>query len=143
MKKRNTVAVILAALLLCGSVSVYAMGGRRSVPDNDASATAVVMKERTEKAPKLTEEEKAAKLAEIQTALSEKLANGEITQEQYDDVIAKLEAGEMPFFGNGKGFGRINKGDKPERPEMPEFTEEQKAEMLEKAKTAQIGRAHV
>ncbi len=134
MKKRNTLAILLAVLLACGSISVYAFGGRNRevTPDTARYKTNGIEMQKTHE---LTDEQKAEMLEKAKTALSKKLANSEITQEQYDEAVAKMDAGEMPFFGNSKGFGRTNKGDKPDRPEMPELTEEQKAEILEQAKT--------
>lgn len=41
---------------------------------------------------KMTEEGKAARMENFKTALEEKLAAGEITQEKYDAVIANMES---------------------------------------------------
>jgi len=80
----------------------------------------------------MTDEEKAAKLEAFKNTLAEKLSSGEITQEEYDDAIAKMESGEFTF--GGKAF----KGMKGERGENPgDMTEEEKAEMLENLKAAE------
>ena len=77
--------------------------------------------------PELTDEQKAemeAKKAEMQeemkARLAHDLADGKITQEQYDERIAAVENGKMHGMRGGKpGFNG----------EMPELTDEQKAEM--------------
>lgn len=55
--------------------------------------------------PALSEEDLAERLELMKTHLSEKLADGDITQEQYDDMIARIEAGEMPGRGGRGGRG--------------------------------------
>lgn len=71
----------------------------------------------------LTDEAKDAILEGIKASLAEKLDAGEITQEEYDKAIAKIESGNFTFGGKGfKGMG----GKKPEnmgsfKPEVPVF----------------------
>ena len=77
----------------------------------------------------MNEEEKAAKIEELKADLAEKLEAGEITQEEYDEVIAEIEAGD--FIRGGKD-GRGMKGEKPEKVEM---TEEEKTAKIEELKT--------
>ncbi len=147
--KAKVTAIILAALLVAGSVTALAAGGRGGMGGRNGNFGSkppqIERVERPEKGekPELTEEQKASMLAEmlekLTVKLDEMLANGEITEEQYNERLEKLEAGEIPFGHTvGKGFGRGIKGEKPEmpkdfeKPEKPELTEEQKAEMLEK-----------
>ncbi len=71
----------------------------------------------------LTDDQKAQLAAGAKERLDNALADGKITQEQYDAGIVAIESGERPFFGKG-GFsigrgGRMNGG----------MSEEQKAEM--------------
>lgn len=55
-----------------------------------------------EKPEEMTEEEKEAKLEEIKAELASKLEAEEITQEEYDEMLAALESGK---FKSGKmGF---------------------------------------
>ena len=56
----------------------------------------------------MTEEERAAKSEEMKTDLSEKLAAGEITQDEYDKIISSLEDG--TFIPN---HGHMKEGSKP------------------------------
>lgn len=73
-------------------------------------------------------EEKAAKIEELKADLAAKLEAGKITQEEYDEAIAKIEAGD---FMRGDKDGRGMKGEKPEKAEM---TEEEKAAKIEELK---------
>lgn len=94
----------------------------------------------------MTDEEKAAKLEAFKNTLAEKLSSGEITQEEYDDAIAKMESGEFTF--GGKAFKGM-KGEKPEtfsfdsehfqnmKDKLSEMTDEEKAAMLENLKAAE------
>ncbi len=89
----------------------------------------------------LTDEQKAEMLEKAKAAIDEKLASGELTQEQYDEIAAKIESGDLRGFG-GKRHGfrpdaQLPEGAvKAEKVEKPQLTDEQKAEMLEKAKAA-------
>lgn len=69
----------------------------------------------------LTEEQKAEMLENMKTRLAERLANNEISQAQYDEMIANMES--WNFMMGFKWSHSM---------ERPELTEEQKAEMLEK-----------
>ncbi len=90
-----------------------------------------------EEKPELTEEQKAEMVENAKAKLDEKLASGELTQEQYDEIIAKVESGDLRGFG-GKRHGFMGElpedAVKAERVQKPELTEEQKAEMVENAK---------
>jgi len=77
----------------------------------------------------LSDEQKTERIEKIAAELTEKLQAGEITQEEYDEVIAKIEVGD--FIRGGKD-GRGMKGEKPENVEM---TEEEKAAKIEELKT--------
>ena len=85
-------------------------------------------------------------LEAFKNTLAEKLSSGEITQEEYDDAIAKMESGEFTF--GGKAFKGM-KGEKPEtfsfdsehfqnmKDKLSEMTDEEKAAMLENLKAAE------
>lgn len=79
----------------------------------------IAMRGKRGNAVELTEEQKAELSARRAEMLDEKLAAGEITQEQYDEIIAAIESGD--FIGNWANRGKIG-----------ELTEEQKAEIAEK-----------
>jgi len=49
----------------------------------------------------MTEEEKAAKIEELKTDLAAKLEAGEITQEEYDEKLAKIESGDFRLDSKG------------------------------------------
>ena len=51
----------------------------------------------------LTDEQKAEMTAKMQEKLAQKLADGEITQEQYDEIIAAIQDGKMPVGMRMKG----------------------------------------
>ena len=57
----------------------------------------------------MTDEEKTAKIEELKANLAAKLEAGEITQGKYDEMLAKIEAGDYMFGGRG---GRM-KGENP------------------------------
>ena len=89
------------------------------------------------KRPKLSEEELTAKKDEMKENLKAKLDNGEITEEQYNKMLEKIEEGKgIPM---GKGFGRMGHpemkkdGEKEfKKPEHPELTEEEIEKMKER-----------
>ena len=62
--------------------------------------------------PELTEEQKAERIAQMKEKLEQRLADGSITQEEFDEKTAALESGEYPFSGRGKRGG----GNKDEAP---------------------------
>lgn len=67
--------------------------------------------------PELTDEQKAQMLEDVKAKLAEKLEAGEITQEQYDEKIAAIEAGDFKPTNNTSKLGRrAFKGEKPEFP---------------------------
>ena len=68
-------------------------------------------RERTE----LTEEQKAERLERARERLEQRLADGDITQEEYNEKLAAIESGEYPFSGRGRKGGGT-KGDKEETP---------------------------
>ena len=74
----------------------------------------------TETRVELTEEQKAERLEKMKERLAEDLADGKITQEQYDQMLSSMESGE---FHMNRGGGK-----------MEELTDEQKEEMLTKMK---------
>jgi len=82
----------------------FQMSGRRSRGNGER-------RERVE----LTEEQKAERVAQIREKLDQRLADGSITQEEYDEKIAALESGEYPLSGRGKRGGG-SKGNKEGAP---------------------------
>ena len=75
----------------------------------------------------ITEDQKAEMKATFEAKLKEDVANGKLTQEQADEMLAKFGEGNMPM----KGKAPMNRGRGPQG-QKPEFTEEQKAEMKAK-----------
>ena len=63
--------------------------------------------------PEMTEEQKAEFKTKAKENLKARLDEGKITQEQYDDQLAKIESGEF-----GPGFGRGNLSCYPGRTEV-------------------------
>ena len=132
-KSAKVLAVLMVGALFVGSVSAYAAGAaegagrykRAAISESENGSKAGFKKFGKMRKPaaferaELTEEEKAAREQTMKEnwkkALDERLAAGKITQEKYDQAIAKLEAGEFKFFGNGL------RGPKNEMPEKGEF----------------------
>lgn len=78
-------------------------GARQPMKNGETENTQAKKAERKE----LTEEEKAARKAKMQEMLAKKLEEGKITQEQYDEQLAKIESGDFRFGnGRGNGFGK-------------------------------------
>lgn len=71
-----------------------ALADKLDVPVEDVEAALAEIKE----------ERQAERQAEITARLDEKLAAGEITQEQYDTMIEQLENGEFPGRRGPRGF---------------------------------------
>jgi|GEM_PF-5522333 len=82
--------------------------------------------------PELTDEQKAAQLEKIQTELDQKVTDGDLTQDEADEIYAACEDGDMSsyFEAVGRQGGPGAPGET--RGTAPEMTDEQKADMLEK-----------
>ena len=121
-------AAVAALTLSC--VSAFAKSDKSKAGQETASTQVTVEEKKAERGrdkadkPELTEEEKAAKAEKMKAKLAEKLAEGKITQEEYDAELARIEAGD---FKPDRRGGR-DKADKPE------LTEEEKAAKAEKMK---------
>jgi uncharacterized membrane protein len=70
-------------------------------------------RERSGERTELTEEQRAQRHAErLENAierLEQKLADGNITQEEYNEKLAALESGEYPFSGGNKRSSRADR----------------------------------
>ena len=88
----------------------FQMSGRRSRDRGEGR----VRGERAE----LTEEQKAERIAQMREKLEQRLADGSITQEEFDEKNAALDSGEFPLSGrSGRGGGsRSSRGNKEEAP---------------------------
>lgn len=129
MKKfTSVIAITVAAVLVIGSATVIATEKKR--PQGRFSRQQI----------ELTEEQKAERKAKTQEKAKEMLAKqleeGKITQEEYDEKLAKIESGEFEFGGHRRGHGQFGgrgrrsfKGEKamPRNPETAE-NESQAAE---------------
>ena len=135
MKFFKSMSLGLTAAALVAAVSLTAVAAD-SVPAEKVRPAAVKMQK-----VELTDEQKAELTENAKAALDEKLASGELTQEQYDEILAKIESGDLRGFG-GKRHGLYPKPDaelpegavKAEKVQKPELTDEQKAELTENAK---------
>ena len=91
--------------------------------------------------PELTDEQMVDMQTKMKARLDQALAEGKLTQEQYDAIINGIQDfqnGEKPSFGEWD-FGRGSEGERSDfgegkfghgfNGEMPELTEEQKADM--------------
>ena len=132
MKKVNAIiAASVAAALLIGSLTVIATETKKT--EATSSRRQVTM----------TEEEKAERKAKMQEKakemLAEQLKNGKITQEQYDQQIAKIENGEFEF-GKRMNANRKQLTDDEKaqmKAKMQEQAKERLAEQLKNGKITQ------
>ena len=132
----KVLAVAVVATMALSSVSVFAEESEENMTkserpafsmkakDNDAPMAKQEKKEKPSKVA-MTEEEKTAKIEKLKTDLATKLEVGEITQEEYDEKLAKIEA---------RDFMRGNKGGRGVKGEKPEMTDEEKAAKIEELK---------
>ena len=98
MKFFKSMSLGLTAAALAAAVSLTAVAAD-SVPAEKVRPAAVKMQK-----VELTDEQKAELTENAKAALDEKLASGELTQEQYDEILAKIESGDLRGFG-GKRHG--------------------------------------
>ena len=93
MKKNKIISATVAAVLLIGSISAFA----------------VQSDEKEKRAPKpnfeLTQEQKDEFFNKCKENLAKKLEDGKITQAEYDEQLSKIESGDFPA-PKGRGFGK-------------------------------------
>ena len=97
------IAALSTALLV---TNVASASGRGRDHDKEHS------RERRHVRMELTEEQIAERAENARERLAQRLADGKITQEEYDEKITALENGEFPLHGRSKRGGR-NKGESP------------------------------
>jgi len=108
MGRKRTLVIVLAlaaVLLLAGATTAFAGGALRGA---------------------LSDEEKAQLAGEAQERLEQDLADGRISQEQYDKMLEAFENGGLPFFGKlGRGgpIGMMGAGMADMMKEMKEMKE--------------------
>jgi len=123
MKKlKLIITTVVAVALLAGSAGVIANDARVPFGRMHRNKGEFTEEQRIEMKEKMQEKHKE-KLASM-------LENGEITEEQYNEALAKIEDGDFHF-------GRMHgKRPNPENmTEKPELSEEEKSEMQEKFKS--------
>jgi competence protein ComGC len=91
--KNMTVIISAVAILLAMGVTAFAANTSSDKAGNGKSAIWNI----------LTDDQKAQLTNDAKTQLQQDLADGKITQEQYDTRLAAIENGEMPFGRGGKG----------------------------------------
>ncbi len=119
------VTVATIAALSIGCASVFAKGDQSKAEKKIRSEQTTVEKNTARSIkgnkPELTEEEKAARAEKMKAKLAEKLAEGKITQEEYDAVLAKIEAGDFkPDHKDGRGHSMHKPHDKAVNKETAE-----------------------
>lgn len=113
----------MVGVLMSTGLTAYATSSPAAVNIVTKDLADVERPERGERPdrPELTEEERTERVEWMKTRLSERLANGQISQEHYDQVMKDIEEGLRP---RGPGNGRGGDGDcpmeRPERPDRPE-----------------------
>ena len=120
--KKAKIIISLAVTATITLTGVCALANSR-MPGKKGSRPSFKMTQQVNKRPELTEEQKAQMetkkaemLEEAKAKLSQKLSSGKITQEEYDNMLTKLES--------GKFEGKIGRGHKPEKREKPSETDE-------------------
>ena len=118
-----TVAAVAALTLSCASAFAKgdkARAGRETassqtnVENTSADGSRQNCKGKGSK-PELTEEEKAARAEKAKEKLAARLADGKITQEEYDAELARIESGDFkPDHKAGKGHSQHKQHDKAE-----------------------------
>jgi len=83
-------------------------------------------------APEMTDEQKAERLEKIQEELDQKVEDGDLTQDEADEIYAACEDGDMSGYFEAIGRQGGSVAPKSDKGEAPEMTDEQKAERLEK-----------
>jgi len=122
MKKISVVAstVMAVGLLAASGVTAFAANTNTTGTLKTNVSTVTTSLEKTNLSSEEMESHMKEKLAQF-------LADGKITQEQYDQAISDIAEGKMPeVFGKGRGRGGET--------DSTEWTEEQKAEMQTKMK---------
>ena len=113
--RKTKIIISLAVVAAITVTGVCALANGR-VSEKRGNRPSFKMTEHVKKRPELTEAQKAQmeakkaeRLEEAKVKLAEKLSAGEITEEQYNEMLEKLGKGD--FGGRGKGSRR---GDKAE-----------------------------
>ena len=112
MKKITKVISALAVLgaLSAASMSVFATTEEATPATSSSMSTEQERGKRFyfSENSELTDEEKVEHLERIKEKLAACLADGKMTQEEYDQALADVEAGKLPMLGkggSGKGHG--------------------------------------
>lgn len=118
--KKIAAIISAAAIMLTMCVTAFAADTTASSTNNGRTAIWSI----------LTDEQKAQLVSDAKAKLAQDLADGKITQAQYDERIAAIDSGEMPF---GKRGGAISDERKAATDAMKAkwdaLTDEQKAEI--------------
>ena len=119
------VTVATIAALSIGCASVLAKGDQNKAEKKIRSEQTTVEKNTARSIkgdkPELTEEEKAARAEKMKAKLAEKLADGKLTQEEYDAELARIESGDFkPDRKGGKGHSMHKPHDKAVNKETAE-----------------------
>jgi len=125
--KKTKLIVTLIIIISIISVGIYSYAGVRGKGKHPFGFG---KGQEPEAHKQLTEEELAAKKAELTEALKAKLEAGEITQEEYDKKLQQIEEGKG--FNKGKPQGRMNPPQLPEEEKAAkkaELTEALKAKL--------------
>ena len=103
MTKHTKLIFTSLTALSIACVSVYASGVRRHgfkkfdhTNDTSLSRSDRSIDFNSHKKPELSEEDKAAMLNMCKERLAKQLEDGKITEDEYNDAIAKMESGEFP-----------------------------------------------
>lgn len=107
----------LSTTLILTNVASASDRGRERRHDRDRNHVRIELtEEQLAEREQLRQERAEQRAADHREKLEQRLAAGEITQEEFDEKIAALESGECPFPGRSKrgGGGRRNKAESPE-----------------------------
>ena len=110
----------LSTTLILTNVASASDRGRERRHDRDRSSVRMELtEEQLAEREQIRQERAEQRVAKVREKLEQRLADGEITQEEFDEKIAALESGECPLDGKSKrsgGGSRGNKGNKEKTP---------------------------
>jgi uncharacterized membrane protein len=128
MKKKGQIAMKMTKILAI--IGIVVLLGITAI---EAFAADNAKNDISKGCPLMTEEQKAEMQSKMEERLAQALADGKITQEQYDSILdGSCEGRMMHRFGSFCG-GMMHKfGGRGFKSEKPDLTDEQKAEMQSK-----------
>lgn len=132
MKKFNKIVsgALIVGVLMSTGVTTFAATNTiepSALASKESRDLANTQRPDKSKRSQLTDEQKVQKIDTMKENLKERLDAGEVSQEEYDQVIKDIEDGIKPM-GLRKGK------DRPGNMERPDLTDEEKSQIIDKMK---------